>query len=155
MAINVELLKKTLEAIKANPDHWEQETWHCGTSHCFAGFAELLSLGLPIDSEECDLRDSPSVYNEVKWQWNTRDNAMKALGLNDSFDSYDKHLFSAFHTLEDLTKMVAHLSEYGSLDDYYDDGDDNEDSEGWSDEDNEDDDEDSGFKPNVGLLPLS
>jgi hypothetical protein len=47
-------LEATLAAIEANPGHWDQSTWHCGTSHCFAGFAEMLRLGLS-PTEECPL----------------------------------------------------------------------------------------------------
>jgi hypothetical protein len=38
-------LEATLAAIESHPDHWDQSSWHCGTSHCFAGFAEMLRLG--------------------------------------------------------------------------------------------------------------
>jgi len=138
MAVNVKLLNDTLNAIKANPDHWEQSKWHCGTSHCLAGFAELLSLGLPVDSNEDDLRDNLSVYNENKSRWSTRENAIKALGLNDSLDSDDDTLFAAYNTFPELEKMVAYLSEHGSLNGYHAYSevvdDDNEDSEGWSNE---------------------
>lgn len=42
--INWPMFERALEAIKANPGHWEQSTWHCGTSHCFAGFCHILDL---------------------------------------------------------------------------------------------------------------
>jgi hypothetical protein len=47
MKLNKELLKSTLKLIKENPEHWNQEEWHCGTSHCFAGLVELQVKKLP------------------------------------------------------------------------------------------------------------
>lgn len=49
--IQAQRLAQVLEAIEANQDHWDQELWHCGTSHCFAGFANLIKRQLPISSE--------------------------------------------------------------------------------------------------------
>lgn len=34
-------LRQTLQDVKNNPEHWDQSLWHCNTSHCFAGFAEV------------------------------------------------------------------------------------------------------------------
>jgi len=135
MAVNVKLLNDTLDAIKANPEHWQQRYWHCETSHCFAGFAELLSLGLPLDSDEGNLLNNPSTYNDKDGHWNTRINAVKALGLDG--DYYDTDLlFSAHNSLEDLEKMVAYLAKHNTLVGFYcEDDEDNEDSEGWSNED--------------------
>ena len=44
-------LRKTLEAVEANPGHWNQRHWHCGTNHCFAGFADLLIDNYPVYCE--------------------------------------------------------------------------------------------------------
>ena len=134
MPVNVKLLNDTLDAIKANPDHWDQEHWHCETSHCFAGFAELLSLGLPLDSDEANLLDNPSTYNDETCMWTTRANAIKVLGLGDNYYNTDL-LFSAYNSLEDLEKMVAYLVKHNTLIGFYSDDNDDEDSEGWSDED--------------------
>ena len=38
----IEILDKALEMIEANPKHWDQKMWHCGTSHCLAGFCDLV-----------------------------------------------------------------------------------------------------------------
>lgn len=35
--MNVELAENILEYIEAHPDEWDQRTWHCGTTYCFAG----------------------------------------------------------------------------------------------------------------------
>lgn len=42
--IRWDMFERVLSAIKANPENWYQRQWHCGTSHCFAGFAEILDL---------------------------------------------------------------------------------------------------------------
>ena len=72
MEVNKELLKRTLKLIEANPEHWSQEIWHCGTTHCFAGFVEC-QLD-EVDFETC-------YYDEVITH--TREKAKKALGLSD------------------------------------------------------------------------
>ena len=46
--MNVENFKRVLDHIKAHPETWNQEKWHCGTAHCFAGHAQIMS-GHPID----------------------------------------------------------------------------------------------------------
>jgi hypothetical protein len=35
--------KKVLDTIEANPACWRQDAWHCDSSHCFAGWAQILS----------------------------------------------------------------------------------------------------------------
>ena len=116
MAVNVELLQKTLDTIKANPEHWNQYHWHCGTSHCFAGFAELIANGIPIQTDDKTLRtysgfsDSPeSVY------WKTERNAQKLLNINDDDASI---LFAGYNSLLDLERMVHLLAKEDSLDNF-------------------------------------
>ena len=59
---NVENLRATIQAILANPQHWNQGTWHCGPSHCFAGFAEMIRLEMePV--KQC----KPAIDKEVKY----------------------------------------------------------------------------------------
>lgn len=36
-------LRKVMAAIRANPKRWDQSRWHCGTTHCFAGWAQILA----------------------------------------------------------------------------------------------------------------
>jgi len=119
MTVNVELLQKTLETIKANPDHWKQQQWHCGTSHCFAGFAELLYFGLPVNSYDRNLRKDNRIYSpqddSIESYWITCDNATKALDLQED-DAMQ--LFDGGNTLEMLESMVKHLVEQGTLIDY-------------------------------------
>ena len=34
--------RDAMDWILANPQHWDQSAWHCGTSHCFAGVVQML-----------------------------------------------------------------------------------------------------------------
>lgn len=92
--LNKQLLQLTLDTIKANPQHWDQVYWHCGTTHCFAGFVELLHKQQSLDTyfDEYDV-DGGDVA----------DYAMKALGL--TIYQADS-LFSPVNTLEDLEHRV-------------------------------------------------
>ena len=40
--IDIPLLRKTLEHIKAHPEEWDQSSWRCDTGMCFAGWAVTL-----------------------------------------------------------------------------------------------------------------
>ena len=95
--INKELMLNTLAAIKANPQHWDQTSWHCGTTHCFAGFAELLSRNLSLDTyiDGYEIND-----------WEVNDYAIAKLGLT---DDQAVQLFDADNTLEDLERIVGVL----------------------------------------------
>ena len=112
MVVNVELLQKTLDTIKANPQHWDQTKWHCGTSHCFAGFAELIAKNIPIETDESILiRDERFYYPEFN-DWSTSEHATELLGISDD-DA--ETLFASYRTLEDLEEMVASLIKYGRI----------------------------------------
>lgn len=112
MAVNVELLQKTLDTIKANPQHWSQGTWHCGTSHCFAGFAELIANDISIETSADKLQDIKSAR---LLPYSTGAYAESLLGISD--DDGDI-LFYGYNTLEQLERMVAHLIRHGSLEDF-------------------------------------
>ena len=103
MAVNIELLQKTLDTIKANPKHWDQRHWHCGSSHCFAGFAELLVRDLPINQP---------VNSEVFLSGETEQFATQQLGLN--VDDADI-LFAYDNTLADLELFVKELCSHGTI----------------------------------------
>lgn len=48
-------LRKIIAKIKKNPKCWDQAEWHCGTSHCIAGHAQIeagkYKQGTPFDSD--------------------------------------------------------------------------------------------------------
>ena len=112
MEVNVELLQKTLDTIKANPQHWSQNSWHCGSSHCFAGFAELIANAVPIETHEDDVLNMRRIK---KLGVSTPIEAERLLGISDEDGDV---LFYGYNTLEQLERMVAHLIEHGSLEDY-------------------------------------
>jgi hypothetical protein len=113
MAVNIELLQKTLGAIKDNPQHWNQKYWHCRTSHCFAGFAELIAHNIPINTSAHQIDELRS--NNKLIMGSTPFVAEKLLGISDEDGCV---LFHGYNTLEQLERMVLHLIEYGSLEDY-------------------------------------
>jgi len=41
--MNIENFKLVLAKIESDPNCWDQRKWHCGTKHCFAGWAQILS----------------------------------------------------------------------------------------------------------------
>jgi hypothetical protein len=41
--MNKKNFKAVLDKIQADPSCWNQSSWHCGTSHCFAGHAQILA----------------------------------------------------------------------------------------------------------------
>ena len=110
--VNVELLQKTLDAIKANPQHWNQQSWHCGTSHCFAGLAELIANDLPVETSFDEIE---RLKITRKLGMSTPIEAGRLLGISDEDGDV---LFYGYNTLKQLERMVAHLIEYGSLEDY-------------------------------------
>ena len=81
---NIENCKLVLQKIKENPDQWNQGDWHCGTSHCFAGWAQILAGKEANDGT-------------------ARRDARIFLGLNRHEADY---YFSAYRTLDDLETVV-------------------------------------------------
>ena len=49
--MNVENFKRVLGHIKAHPETWNQGEWHCGTAHCFAGHAQIMSGKVSANSD--------------------------------------------------------------------------------------------------------
>jgi hypothetical protein len=41
--MNRENFQKVLDQIQSHPETWKQSSWHCGTTHCFAGWAQILA----------------------------------------------------------------------------------------------------------------
>ena len=41
--MNQENYDAVIAKITENPACWDQTEWHCGTTHCFAGWAQILS----------------------------------------------------------------------------------------------------------------
>jgi len=47
ITFNRENFERVLNHIKAHPETWKQSKWHCGTSHCFAGHAQIMAGNAP------------------------------------------------------------------------------------------------------------
>ena len=43
MKPNKELLRKTMNYIIEHPEEHNQDAWHCGSAHCFAGIGQILA----------------------------------------------------------------------------------------------------------------
>lgn len=48
---NKERLEAVLEQINKHPKTWIQSDWHCGSSHCFMGWAQVMSGKRPDDDK--------------------------------------------------------------------------------------------------------
>ena len=60
--MNIANIKMVLDKIKAEPHLWDQDHWHsfCGTRHCFAGWAQVMSGNLP--SEKYARQDAQAFF---------------------------------------------------------------------------------------------
>ena len=54
--------RRVLDQIEQHPDTWDQSQWHCGSTHCFAGWAQLLSG--KTSNEETTRRDA-RIYLDI------------------------------------------------------------------------------------------
>jgi hypothetical protein len=81
---NIENLKRVVAHIEAHPETWNQSEWHCGTTHCLAGHAQIISGKKP---------DEDSVWPDAK----------KFLGLKRVESQY---LFRPWRTLADFHAFI-------------------------------------------------
>lgn len=127
---NVELLRKTLAHIEANPDQWFQQSWmepiegatenECGTAYCFGGWAAVLhgatlddfmgnTYAVPPPGESIDVFDASDLFED---DYDSRvyigAYARKTLGLT---CAQGDRLFVEHNTLDDLRRIVAELCE--------------------------------------------
>ena len=91
---NIENCKLVLKQIKEHPETWNQKKWHCGTSHCFAGWAQILS------GKEPD-------------QFTVRKDARVFLGLSRPEANY---YFAGSRTLEELETVTKDFYDQDGLD---------------------------------------
>jgi hypothetical protein len=99
-------LQATLDAVLANPKHWKQTRWHCGTSHCFAGFAEMIRLG-ENPKEECKAAmacNDPWQHDHEAYDLASQEDTKQWLGLSD--DEWEKITYSG-NSLERLQEEVC------------------------------------------------
>ena len=43
LTMNIERHNQIIAKIEENPSCWNQAHWHCGTAHCYGGWAQILS----------------------------------------------------------------------------------------------------------------
>jgi hypothetical protein len=105
-----ERLAQTLLDVATNPQHWNQKHWHCGTSHCFAGFAQLrargLEFGIAAGTEALHVlceTDGHVKHRDIS----VSDDAMKYLGL--TIKQADA-LFCATNKLEDIVEVIGFIT---------------------------------------------
>ena len=86
--MNIERHNQIIAKIEENPSCWNQKEWHCGTAHCYGGWAQILS------GKNADIR---AVRRDAR-QW---------LGLS-SFEA--DRAFSSVNTLEYLKSLPEMFS---------------------------------------------
>jgi hypothetical protein len=96
-------LQATLDAVLAHPEHWSQRMWHCGTSHCFAGFAEMIRLGESVE-KRCSL---------ASYQPSTDDASLAQEGATRMWLGLDREewmsITNALNTMEELQERVCEV----------------------------------------------
>jgi hypothetical protein len=121
---NADLAYRVLDQIDAYPETWDQSTWDCGTSACFAGWAVRLS-GWKVNTDQGISQvviDGPEHVIGLEID----EAAQIALGSDcylrrDDADDPDDpdDLFFSCNTREDLGRLVAGIfgprpSSYGT-----------------------------------------
>ena len=86
--MNIERHNQIIAKIEENPSCWNQAHWHCGTAHCYGGWAQILS------GKKADIATS----RRDARQW--LDLSFWEAGIS----------FSVFNTLEDLKNLPEMFS---------------------------------------------
>lgn len=98
--MNRKNFKIVLDQITNHPEGWTQTHWHCGTTHCFMGWAELFMN----DISKIDYYGSPNVVNtESVCEW---------LGINMYQYNYLSH---PFRSLKDFRRIHQYGYKLGKL----------------------------------------
>jgi hypothetical protein len=85
-----------VEDIKNNPDHWDQRSWHCGSSHCLAGFCDVRREAEKIPEWDREYGDNISPFADEYPHWG---------------DSAE--IFHTNNTLQDIEAIIDHIRENG------------------------------------------
>ncbi|WP_059007907.1 hypothetical protein [Streptomyces specialis] len=119
---NAELLRTTLRHIQQNPDSWDQASWRCGSTGCFAFHAALLAgaeLADPQTTVPGPGGTTPNYDSYLACNTAARDLgftqprihisdfAQAALGLETEKAT---ELFASWRELPDLEALVADLA---------------------------------------------
>lgn len=63
--MNIENHNKIIAKIEADPSCWNQKKWHCGTTHCYAGHAQIEAGQAPGGDVR---RDARTFLDLNSWQ---------------------------------------------------------------------------------------
>ena len=90
---NAERLKQVLTYIEQHPEEWRQSVWHCGSSHCFCGTAQILAGHAPgtgrIFDQVCEWLDlSRCEFDRLAHVNNTLEDLYRIVG--DLVAGYDR-----------------------------------------------------------------
>ena len=78
-----------------NPNHWNQRYWHCNTSHCIAGFADMRRNAL---------------LPQGAWPHNQR---ISAFAIDYPYWGIDAEIFSSGNTLKTILGCLEHIRVHG------------------------------------------
>lgn len=81
------LVAATMNQILKHPKTWRQSAWHCGSSHCFAGWAQILG-GLPAMEAgiESAFEELVGLTEEESYQfWNISNSLRRLYALSEAF----------------------------------------------------------------------
>ena len=64
----VELLRAAVNQVIQHPETWDQNSWHCGTKHCIAGWCEKLAFGELTANPDVRAQDAIGItVAESRW----------------------------------------------------------------------------------------
>lgn len=102
--MNIKLYKRILTQIKTHPETWDQTWWHgeCGTTHCFAGWAEAFA---GYDWGESNVHDTIDRAKQALWL--TDDGVSYLFHSSRTLKDFEEYLAVELHALNSMTKEVA------------------------------------------------
>ena len=102
-------VRSILKIIKKRKRNWRQHVFHCRTSHCFAGYAQLVARAIPLTTSirtntyiECRGKKDPDVHKYL----DTQADAVEYLGLT---MAQAGELFSGDNKFIDLVRVVDEI----------------------------------------------
>ncbi|MDE2000043.1 MAG: hypothetical protein KGI52_14085, partial [Burkholderiales bacterium] len=86
---NIERIRAILEHLEAHRETWYQARWHCGTTHCFAGHAQIAAGKAPDDdTASADAREWLSLTRaEADWYFSPNRTLSELRTLLEPLDS--------------------------------------------------------------------
>ena len=79
-----------MDKIESCPTEWDQGAFHCGTAHCFAGWAQLMSGKL---ADSITARRDARIFLKLTYE-------------------EANYLFHHYRTMGDFKRWLLHYSEY-------------------------------------------